>query len=84
MRATIQQYFEICTPEISLAVDIIKEIYKSRQVSSKGLSAYIPGGAKADSKVRQVERFYSKNYVERTFFLTQSKAYLALVNLFCQ
>jgi hypothetical protein len=65
----IHQYFEISTPEITLAVDLINGIYGSRQVSSKALSAYVSGDAKANSKERRIERFYSEGYVEKNFLL---------------
>jgi hypothetical protein len=70
----IQQYFEISTPEIALAVDLINGIYESRQVSSNALSAYVSGAASMSSKARRIERFYSKHYVDKNFLVNAIKS----------
>jgi IS4 transposase len=64
MKERIQQFFEISTPEIELAVDLITGIYASRGVSSTSLAKYVRGGAETASKQRRIERFYSEGYVD--------------------
>jgi hypothetical protein len=69
MKTSILQNFEICTPEITLAVDLIMGIYESRQVGSTSLSAYVSGNSSTSSKQRRIERFYSNNYVAPEYLL---------------
>lgn len=69
MRNSILQNFEISTPEIELATDLIMGIYDSRQVGSTSLSAYISGDASIASKQRRIERFYSKAYIDSEYLL---------------
>lgn len=64
MKNSILQNFEICTPEVELATDLIMGIYDSRQVGSTGLAAYVSGTASIASKQRRIERFYSKSYID--------------------
>jgi len=69
MREKLLQYFEISSPEIQLAVELIIGISRSKQVGATALSPYVSGDAKVSSKERKIERFYSEDYVKKSFLL---------------
>lgn len=60
MREKLPQYFEKCTPEINLIIDLICGLCESRKTSSTALSMCVTGGAKVASKQRRIERFLKK------------------------
>jgi hypothetical protein len=69
MKNKILQQFEISTPEIELAVDLIIGLTQGRQTSSTALAGYLPGSIDLSSKIRKIERFYSKAYVDSNSLL---------------
>lgn len=64
MKERIQQSFEIRTPKVELAVDLIIGIYRSREVSSTSLARHVCTEAETASKLRRIERFYQQEYID--------------------
>ncbi|MCE2992362.1 MAG: transposase [Candidatus Jidaibacter sp.] len=73
MKEYIQQFFEICTPEIKLATDLIMGLCEGRKVSGTALAYYVSGDASIKSKQRRIERFYNKRRIEPSYLLEAIK-----------
>ncbi|MDF3047562.1 MAG: transposase, family [Candidatus Midichloriaceae bacterium] len=73
MKEYIQQFFEICTPEIKLATDLIMGLCEGRKVSGAALAYYVSSNASIKSKQRRIERFYHKGHIEPSYLLAAIK-----------